>query len=137
MKSDQLIPNILLKTTVKMFYKLIYFYLFMSLIALAVSLSENKCENGCANNSTIIHRSKRYLDFIPLSRMFVRICIRVINVIVVECFKQFRANIKDNIIQVNQFWAQAYGFRANYPIENHKRAKRSDVYDTLSDLINQ
>ncbi|KAG4065082.1 hypothetical protein HA402_007479 [Bradysia odoriphaga] len=49
----------------------------------------------------------------------------------------FRANIKDNIIQVNQFWAQAYGFRANFPIENQKRTKRSDVYDTLSDLINQ
>ncbi|XP_037037189.1 uncharacterized protein LOC119074850 isoform X2 [Bradysia coprophila] len=119
MKTRLVSAKHLMKPTVKMFYKSIPRCLLVLLFTFSACMTENVCENGCTTNSTIIQRSKRYLDFIPLSRMF------------------FRANIKDNIVKVNQFWAQSYGFRANFPIENQKRTKRSDVYDTLSDLINQ
>lgn len=57
-----------------MLYKLVLVHVLISLIPLSVSLSENNCEKGCSNNATIIHRSKRYLDFLPLSRMFVCCC---------------------------------------------------------------
>lgn len=50
---------------------------------------------------------------------------------------QFRANVKENILGQNQIFAYAFGYRANYPIENGKRAKRSEVYDTIEDLISQ
>lgn len=59
------------KTISKMLMKSKHYLIFMSFIALTACLSENLCENECTHNSTIIHRSKRYLDFIPLSRMFV------------------------------------------------------------------
>lgn len=98
-------------------------------------------ENSTAltNNATTIKRSKRYLDFLPLSRMFVsknQILIAgflYFNLVIV--FLQFRANIKDNVIQSYQFWAQSYGYRANFPIENRRRVRRSEVYDTLEELI--
>lgn len=51
--------------------------------------------------------------------------------------RKFRANVKDNIQRSTQFWAQAYGYRANFPIENRRRTRRSEVYDTLTELINQ
>lgn len=50
---------------------------------------------------------------------------------------QFRANVKENMLGKNQIMAYAYGYRANYPIENGIRAKRSEVYDTIEELISQ
>lgn len=50
---------------------------------------------------------------------------------------QFRANIKDNLLKSNNLWGQAYGYRANFVIENRRRMKRSEVYDTISELISQ
>ncbi|XP_055315513.1 uncharacterized protein LOC129575653 [Sitodiplosis mosellana] len=68
-------------------------------------------------NTTIV-RHKRYLDFIPKSRMF------------------FRTNIKANVLSpTNQLLAFAYGYRANYPIENDIKIKRRDVYDSMEELI--
>lgn len=54
---------------------------------------------------------------------------------------QFRVNVKDNIVKVNQIFAHAFGFRANIDLlqpqrPNHK-IKRREVYETLEELINQ
>ncbi|CAD7077436.1 unnamed protein product [Hermetia illucens] len=51
----------------------------------------------------------------------------------------FRANVKDNVIKVNTLWAHAFGYRANYPIENDKKYRpfRRDVYDTIEDLLSR
>lgn len=89
-------------------------------------------------NSTIV-RHKRYLDFIPKSRMFVsnswNICPN--GEFKSENCSQFRANIKANVLSANQVLAFAYGFRANYPIENDIRIRRRDVYDSMEELIDQ
>lgn len=45
--------------------------------------------------------------------------------------------MKENILGQNQIFAYAYGYRANYPIENSKRAKRSEIFETIEDLITQ
>lgn len=50
---------------------------------------------------------------------------------------QFRANVKANVLTANQLLAFAYGYRANYPIENERRVRRSDVYDAIEELIGQ
>ncbi|XP_031636177.1 uncharacterized protein LOC116349063 [Contarinia nasturtii] len=47
----------------------------------------------------------------------------------------FRANVKANVLSANQLLAFAYGYRANYPIENDIRIKRRDVYDSMVELI--
>lgn len=54
---------------------------------------------------------------------------------------QFRVNIKDNILQVNQIFAHAFGFRANIDLLQPQRpghkVRRRDVYQTIEELINQ
>lgn len=45
--------------------------------------------------------------------------------------------MKANVLTTNQILAFAYGYRANYPIENERRARRSDVYDSIEELIGQ
>lgn len=51
--------------------------------------------------------------------------------------EQFRANVKANVLSANQLIAFAYGFRANYPIENKRNIRRRDVYESMEELIDQ
>lgn len=67
----------------KMNVKLMHCSVLVLLLALSGCLSESACEHGRkSDNATIIHRSKRYLDFIPLSRMFVcitsQVCVEIL-----------------------------------------------------------
>lgn len=93
-------------------------------------------------NSTII-RHKRYLDFLPKSRMFVSIfnneflCVIWFRIFKFTNYLKLRANVKANVLSVNQVIAFAYGFRANYPIENDIRIKRRDVYDSMEEIMDQ
>lgn len=48
-----------------------------------------------------------------------------------------RANIKANVFEGNQLVAFAYGYRANYPIENDRKIRRRDVYDGMEEIIMQ
>lgn len=101
-----------------------------------MSLASNK-----PTNTTIV-RHKRYLDFIPKSRMFVSSIILIQNnferMSDSNILLQFRANVKANILAPpNQLLAFAYGYRANYPIENDIKIKRRDVYDSMQELIDQ
>lgn len=54
---------------------------------------------------------------------------------------QFRVNVKDNIIKVNQIFAHAFGFRANIDLLQPQRPshkiRRREVYETMEELINQ
>lgn len=50
---------------------------------------------------------------------------------------QFRANVKANVLSGNQLIAFAYGYRANYPIENDIKIKRRDIYDSMEEVIDQ
>lgn len=54
---------------------------------------------------------------------------------------QFRINVKDNIIKVNQIFAHAFGFRANIdllqPERKTHKIRRREIYETLETLINQ
>lgn len=52
-------------------------------------------------------------------------------------YLQFRANVKANVLSANQILAFAYGYRANYPIENDIRIKRRDVYDSMEEIFDQ
>lgn len=53
-------------------------------------------------------------------------------------FLQFRANVKANVLSPqNQILAFAYGYRANYPIENDIRLKRRDVHDSMEEIFDQ
>ncbi|CRL05610.1 CLUMA_CG018496, isoform A [Clunio marinus] len=53
----------------------------------------------------------------------------------------FRVNTKDNVIRINEIWAHGFGFRANIDLLQPQRPKRSlrrsEVYETLKELINQ
>jgi hypothetical protein len=111
-------------------------------------------EEICTNSSTIAKsRMKRYLIFQPGSRILVRT--RVCKIIaLVRCERhiffpfsyfsekiQFRVNVKDNVIKVNQIFAHGFGFRANIdllqPMRPKHKIRRREVYDTLEELINQ
>lgn len=50
---------------------------------------------------------------------------------------QFRGTVKANALSVNQILAFSYGYRANYPIENDRKIRRRDVYDSMEELIDQ
>lgn len=50
---------------------------------------------------------------------------------------QFRSNIKANVLSANQIIAFAYGFRANYPIENDRKIHRRDIYDSVEEMMNK
>lgn len=94
-----------------------------------------------ANAPVVIRRSKRYLDFLRLSRMFVGITENELDYVNLLFFfhisLQFRINMKENVLKSVTFWSRGYGYRANFNIENKRRIKRSMVYDTITDLINQ
>lgn len=46
-------------------------------------------------------------------------------------------NVKDNVIQNNQIWAQAFGYRVNFDIPDRPGhvIHRREVYDTIKDLV--
>lgn len=59
---------------------------------------------------------------------------------------QFRINVKENIIKVNQIFAHGYGFRANIDMLqpprphnyfHHHRVVRRDVIETIEQLMIQ
>uniref|UniRef100_A0A1I8NGD2 Uncharacterized protein n=1 Tax=Musca domestica TaxID=7370 RepID=A0A1I8NGD2_MUSDO len=73
------------------------------------------------SDSTILSRSRRYLDFTKGSRM------------------SWRCNVKNNILKVNTLWAYGYGFRANFPFPDKSERRRPffkrDVFQGLSDVL--
>lgn len=56
-------------------------------------------------------------------------------------FKQFRINVKDNILKINQIFAHGFGFRANIDLLQPQRPghqiRRREIYETLQELITQ
>ncbi|XP_073820075.1 uncharacterized protein [Musca autumnalis] len=77
--------------------------------------------NRTADEQRPLKRKKRYLDFIKGSRM------------------AFRFNVKNNVIPGSTIWANGWGFRCNYPIENNEvtRPFRRDTYDLLGELMDR
>lgn len=62
---------------------------------------------------------------------------KIVSVCITFLCLQFRTNVKANILAGNQLLAFAYGYRANYPIENDIKIRRRDVYDSIEELIDQ
>lgn len=133
----------------------------LTLVLLAINLSINvldtQSEEIYTNSSTVAKsRMKRYLIFQPGSRILVRtrvcksyrICtLRTSRFSILLLFFllflkiQFRVNVRDNILKVNQIFAHGFGFRANIdllqPMRPKHKVRRREVYDTLEELINQ
>lgn len=123
----------------------------LSVMLLAINISFHapsaQSEEIYTNSSTIAKsRMKRYLIFQPGSRILVQT--RVFKIYRIKTLKvlffsptQFRVNVKDNIIKVNQIFAHGFGFRANIdllqPMRPNHKIRRREVYDTLEELINQ
>lgn len=100
----------------------------------AARQSDSASQMNCSN----VVRHKRYLDFLPKSRMFVSIDITTGHCkCSLSLFFQFRANIKANLLSINQVIAFAYGFRANYPIENDRKIRRRDVYESVEEMMSK
>lgn len=112
------------------------FVLFFVLIAAVCSTADDDDSNVPKK------RLKRYLGFKQGARTFVSElncyfrCSRTRILLL-----QFRINIKDNVLKVNQIWAHAYGFRQNFdipfPLPKQYKVRRRDVHDSLELMLNQ
>ncbi|XP_061400294.1 uncharacterized protein LOC133336017 [Musca vetustissima] len=73
------------------------------------------------SNSTLLKRSRRYLDFTKGARM------------------SWRCTVKNNILKVNTLWGYGFGFRANFPFPDKADRRRPffkrDVFQGLSDVL--
>ncbi|KAJ0175002.1 hypothetical protein K1T71_009143 [Dendrolimus kikuchii] len=79
---------------------------------------------GEANSSAVLHRPKRFLSFLNITRFYLKI------------------NFKANMVQWNQIFAQAIGFRINWddpPNSFHPfhRLQRRTVYNNLEILLDR
>lgn len=118
--------------------------LFAINITVSVESAESREIYANSSSSIVKSRMKRYLIFQPGSRILVRKAFQwaALHDSIHLPFTQFRINVKDNIIRVNQIFAHAFGFRANIDLlqpvrlEPHK-IRRREVYETLEELINQ
>ncbi|XP_017844914.1 uncharacterized protein LOC108601526 [Drosophila busckii] len=76
----------------------------------------------------IFRRSKRYLDILETSRLFLNF----------KCL-QFRVNVKNNVIPKPTIWAHGYGFRANTPVlvNRENRPFRRDTVELMHELLDR
>ncbi|EDV92528.1 uncharacterized protein LOC6563887 [Drosophila grimshawi] len=80
---------------------------------------DNFTELAAHNDTRILRRGKRYLEFSKGSRM------------------SWRTNGKNTILKINTLFAYGYGFRANYPFPDAKDQRKSNRVFFKRDLFSK